>query len=119
MSLLPEPWWLVVPLTAALLFDAFASIRPPAFIRECLDGVHFPREWWWTLIVVKTLAVAGLVAGIWIPGIGLAANAGVVAYFVCASVAHIRARYLVQSFWLNCLGMLVLSVATLALAFLV
>ena len=61
MSLVPDPWWLPAVLAAALLFDAVASIRPPAFIRDCLDGVGFPRDWWWALIVIKTLAVVGLI----------------------------------------------------------
>ena len=53
MSLVPDPWWLPAVLAAALLFDAVASIRPPAFIRDCLDGVGFPRDWWWALIVIS------------------------------------------------------------------
>ncbi len=119
MSLLPDPWWLPAILAAALLFDAVASVRPPAFISDCLDGVGFPRDWWWTLIVIKTLAVVGLVAGLWIPGVALAASAGVVAYFVCAATAHVRARFVGQSFWVNCLGMLGLSLATLVFSFLI
>lgn len=50
------------------------------------------------------------------PGVALAAHVGVVAYFVCAASAHIRARFLGSSFWINCLGMLALSVACAALA---
>lgn len=94
-------------------------MRPPAFISDCLDGVGFPCDWWWTLIVIKTLAVVGLVAGLWIPGVALAASAGVVAYFVCAATAHVRARFVGQSFWVNCLGMLGLSLATLVFSFLI
>lgn len=93
------------------------SLRPPEFIRDCLTGVEFPRDWWWTLIVIKILAVMGLVAGIWIPGITLAANTGVIVYCICAAAAHIRARFLGQAFWINCLGMLSLSVAVLALSY--
>lgn len=59
MILIPDPWWLPAILAAALLFDAVASIRPPKFIRDCLDGVGFPRDWWWALIVIKMLATAG------------------------------------------------------------
>jgi hypothetical protein len=98
-----------------LLGDAALSLRPPAFIRDCLDGVGFPREWWWTLIVIKVLAAAGLVAGLWVPGLALAATTGVIAYFLCAAVAHLRARFLGQAFWLNCLGMLVLAIVVLVL----
>ncbi|HMS37170.1 MAG TPA: DoxX family protein [Arachnia sp.] len=117
MSLVPDPWWLPAVLAAALLFDAVASIRPPAFIRDCLDGVGFPRDWWWALIVIKTLAVVGLIVGIRVPGVGLAANVGVVAYFLCAATAHIRAGFVGRSFWVNCLGMLGLALATLVFSF--
>ena len=117
MNLIPDPWWLPALLAAALVFDAVASLKPPTFIRDCLDGVRFPREWWWTLIVIKALAVAGLIVGTWVPGIGLAANVGVVVYFVCAAASHIKARFTGQAFWLNCLGMLALSLISLLFSF--
>jgi len=112
-ALPPEAWWAPALLAAVLLIDALLSLRPPAFIRNCLDGVGFPREWWWILIVIKITAVGGLVAGIWIPGVAISASLGVVAYFLCAATAHIRARFLGPAFWLNCLGMLVLSILCL------
>lgn len=118
MILIPDPWWLPAILAAALLFDVVASIRPPRFIRDCLDGVGFPRDWWWALIVIKTLAAVGLIVGIWVPGIAFAANVGVVVYFIAAVAARIRARFTGQSFWVNCLGMLALSVAVLIFSFL-
>lgn len=117
MVLIPELWWPPALLALAVLSDAAMSLRPPAFIRDCLDGVGFPRDWWWTLIVIKTLAAMGLIAGLWIPGVGFAANVGVIGYFVCAGVAHIRAGFLGRAFWLNCLGMLSLSVAVFVLSF--
>ncbi|MFV0435104.1 MAG: DoxX family protein [Leucobacter sp.] len=113
MNLIPDPWWPSAILAAVLLFDAVASIRPPRFIRDCLDGVRFPRDWWWTLIVIKLLAAVGLTVGIWVPGVAVAANVGVVVYFGSAAAAHIRARFLGLTFWLNCLGMLGLSAAVL------
>lgn len=48
-------------------------------------------------------------------GVGVAAMVGVLAYFCCAAVAHLRAGFTGQSFWLNCLGMLALTVAMLVL----
>jgi hypothetical protein len=119
MTLVPDPWWLAVILAAGLFGDAAMSIRPPKFIRHCLNGAHFPQDWWWTLLVIKLLAIAGLLVGIGIPGVGLAANVGVVVYFLCASYAHIRARFLKQEFWINCLGMLLLSIVVLIFSFLV
>lgn len=114
----PDPVWLPLVLAAVLFADALFSLRPPRFIRDCLDGVRFPREWWWVLVVVKLLAAGGLVVGTWVPGIGVAASVGVVAYFLCAVVAHLRARFLGSAYWLNCLGMLGLSIVVLVVAYL-
>lgn len=116
MILLPEFWWAPALLALVLFADAAISVRPPKFVRDCLDGVRFPREWWWILIVIKLVAVAGLIAGIWIPGVAFAANVGVIAYFCCAAASHIRARFLGSTFWVNCLGMLVLSIAVLVVS---
>lgn len=118
MILLPTWWVPPALLAAALLSDVALSIRPVRFIRDCLHSVHFPAQWWWTLLVIKTLAAAGLIAGIWIPGLAFAANLGVIAYFACAATAHIRAKATGSAFWVNCLGMLALSCATLVLSFL-
>ncbi|GAA4401432.1 hypothetical protein GCM10023147_40980 [Tsukamurella soli] len=113
----PHLPWLTAILAAVLLVDALMSLRPPGFIADCLDGVGFPREWRWILIVIKLFAVAGLVAGLHYPGIGVAADVGVVGYFVCAAAAHVRARFLRSSFWINCLGMLAFSVIVLAVSY--
>lgn len=118
MILLPDPWWLTALLAVVILSDAALSVRPPAFIRDCLTGVGFPREWWWTLLVIKLLAAAGLIVGLWVPGIAFAANVGVVCYFVAAAYAHIRARFTGSEFWLNCLGMLALSTVVLLVSYL-
>ncbi|MDO5701148.1 MAG: DoxX family protein [Bowdeniella nasicola] len=113
MTTPPSLWWPPALLAAVLLADALLSQRPPAFISSCLHSVGFPREWWWVLIWAKLLATAGLIVGLWVPGIALASATGVVAYFVAASYAHVRARALGPAFWVNCLGMLALSVAVL------
>ena len=113
----PHIWWPTVALAAILLVDALISIRPPAFIQKCLDGVAYPRDWWWTLVVIKLLAAAGLLAGLHSPGVGATATVGVVAYFVCASYAHIRAHFVKQEFWINCLGMLALSLVVLVVSY--
>ena len=118
MILTPTFWMLPAFLAAVLLGDVALSIKPVRFIRDCLNSVRFPENWWWSLLVIKVLAAGGLIAGIWVPGLAFAANAGVIAYFLCAAVGHIRARATGTAFWINCLGMLVLSGLTLALSFL-
>lgn len=115
----PQIWWPSALLAVSLFSDAVLSIRPPGFIRKCLDGVHFPQDWWWTLVVIKLLATAGLVAGLKYPGVGVATNIAVIAYFSCAVYAHYRAQFLKQEFWLNCLGMLGLSTAVPIISYVV
>ena len=119
MRLIPDPKWLDIVLAAFLLLDVVMSISPPKFIRDCLNGVNFPEEWWWTLLVIKSAAVAGLVVGLKVRGVGPTANAGVIIYFLAASYAHIRARFLGQEFWMNCLGMLGTAIVVFVFAYLV
>lgn len=40
---------------------------------------------------------------------------GVIAYFCAAAATHIRAHFLGSEFWINCLGMLALSIGVLIL----
>ena len=60
MTGIPHYWWPTAILAAALFGDALMSIRPPQFIRGCLEGVRLPEDWWWVLIVVKLLALVAL-----------------------------------------------------------
>ncbi|MFT4127556.1 MAG: DoxX family protein [Gordonia sp. (in: high G+C Gram-positive bacteria)] len=113
----PSVPWLSVVLAVILLADAVMSVRAPAFIRGCLEGVGFPREWWWCLIVIKALAGVGLLLGLSYPGVGATVTAGVVAYFGCAAFAHWRARFLGSAFWINCLGLLGFSVLVLIVSY--
>lgn len=119
MTLIADPWWPVAVMAAIVLVDGGLTFAPPKAIANCLDGVGLPRDWWWVLAVVKFLAAAGLIAGFWIPGVGLAATAGLIAYFLTAAAAHIRAGYIGRDFWLNCLGLLTLNVLILIFCFLI
>ena len=118
MFALPDPAWPVIVLAVILGGDALASIRPPQFIRDCYAGVGFPLEWGWALVYIKLLATGGLLVGLWHEGVGVAATAGVVAYFVAAAAAHLRARFLGSTFYVNCLGMLAISLTVLGWSFL-
>ncbi|HCG3140804.1 TPA: hypothetical protein NJT62_002293 [Corynebacterium striatum] len=103
-------------LAAVLAGDALISIKPPRFFRRCLNGVNFPENWWWTLIAIKSLAATGLIASTFKKNASITTvvSGGVLAYFACAITAHIRAKFLKQEFWINCLGMTALSATILA-----
>lgn len=115
--MLPDPRWPVVLLAIVQAADALLVLLRPPFIVACLDGVRLPRRWWPLLVWLKAAAAAGLIAGLWVPWLGLTTSVAVVAYFVVAATMHVRSRYLGRDFWLNCLGMLAMSVAVVLVSF--
>jgi len=108
-----DPWWPLAALAAIQLVDGILSFRPVPFVADCLQGVRFPRRLWWMLPPMKFAAAAGLLAGIWVEPLAVLTTAAVVAYFLVALVMHIRAHDFRRYLYVNCLGMLVVSVATL------
>ena len=118
MPMLPDPVWPVVVLAAISLGDAVISWRPVAFVAQCWEDVHLPRRWWRLMAWLKIAAGAGLIAGIWIPYLGLLTSVCLVAYFVAAIAFHLRARDFGRNLFVNATGMLVICVAVLVWSFL-
>lgn len=118
-ELIPHAQWLCILLGVAIILDAGISIQPITTVRRCLEGVGFPLEWRWGLVVVKLLAGIGLIVGLWVPGVGITTTVGVVVYFLCATAAHLKARFYGQALWGACLPFLVLTLATLLFSFLI
>lgn len=118
LQLIPDPAWPTILMAVVIFADAVMSVKPLDFIRECYRGVGWPLEWGWALVVIKVAATAGLIVGLWVPGVALTTHVALVCYFLAAAAAHLRARNTGMTFWVNCLGMLVLTIATgLAAAF--
>lgn len=117
--MLPDPVWPVVVLAAIQLVDAALCLKPAAFIAQCLRNVHFPRRHWRWLSPLKLAAAMGLLAGLWIPYLGLVTAIALVLYFVVAVTMHVRARDLGRDLFLNAVGMLLICVAVLVFSFLV
>lgn len=117
MTMLPDPVWPVLVLAVICLVDAVICVRPMPFIARCLTDVDLPRRYWPVLPVVKGAAAVGLVAGLWIPGLGLVTTVCLVLYFVVAISAHLRARDIGRNL-LNATGMLLICLATLVFCFL-
>ena len=116
--MLPDPVWPVVLLAVIQLADGVMCLKPVPFIARCLTNVRFPPRYWTWLSPLKLGAALGLVAGIWIPYLGLVTAVALVLYFVVAIVLHLRARDLGRDLFLNATGMLLLCLATLVFAYL-
>ncbi|MEE6280781.1 DoxX family protein [Georgenia sp. MJ170] len=117
MALLPDPIWPVVVLAVICVVDGVLCLKPVQFIADCFDDVGLPHRYWRWMPPIKFAAAAGLIAGIWIPGIGLAASACLVLYFVLAISAHVRARDFGRNLFLNATLMFLICLATLMFCF--
>lgn len=119
MTAFPDPRWPVVMLAAIQLIDAILCIKPAAFIAECFEGVHWPRRFWWMMTPIKLAATMGLIAGLWVPYLAAVTCGALVAYFVCAIAAHVRARDFGRNLYLNATGMLAICMAVGIVCFVV
>ncbi|MGH3457412.1 DoxX family protein [Aeromicrobium sp.] len=112
-----DPTWPLFVLAAIQLGDAALCVKPVGFVRDCFDDVGFPRAYWWVFTPIKVVAAIGLVIGMWVPEIGLAACLGLVVYFVLAIGAHVRARDFGRNLFVNAIGMLLLSAGATYVSF--
>ena len=65
----------------------FAPILPP------MERAGVPLSWLtFPIGTLKTLGALGLVVGLWLPPIGLAAAAGLTIFFICAVYTHVLAN---------------------------
>lgn len=72
---------------------AVADFRKADFVLANSAAVDVPRSWLPALGALKAAGAAGLLLGLLgVPVIGVAAATGLVAFFVGAIVAHVRAR---------------------------
>ncbi|GGP77033.1 DoxX family protein [Streptomyces melanogenes] len=84
---------IVAVLTAAWVgFSGFSLLRRADFVTQPLVEYGVPRSWWTLLGLAKAAGAAGLLVGLAVPGIGIAAGIGLVLYFLGAVVAVLRAR---------------------------
>ncbi|UXA06643.1 DoxX family protein [Mycobacterium sp. SMC-2] len=87
----------------------FAPIIPP------MQRAGVPLSWLrFPIGTLKTLGALGLIAGLWVPGIGIAAAAGLTIFFICAMYTHVLANDISGQFAFAGF-LLALNAATLAL----
>jgi DoxX-like family len=85
---------IVTALTAAITLQAaIVDLRGSEWIVSNMDKYGVPRSWLPSLGALKAAGALGLLAGIWIPLIGIAAAVGLVLYFIGAVVTVMHAHW--------------------------
>ncbi|MEW2356026.1 DoxX family protein [Spirillospora sp. NPDC029432] len=86
--------YVIVTLLAAAMagFSAGSVFFHVKWVVEPLAQYGVPRSWWPWLGTAKAAGAAGLVAGLFVPAIGVAAAIGLVLYFTGAVITVLRAR---------------------------
>src|SRR3954447_8990212 len=85
---------LIVTLAAAAFvgFSAVSVFTHAKWVVEPITEYGVPRAWWAWLGTGQAAGAAGLVVGLFVPPIGVAAAIGLVLYFTGAVVTVARAR---------------------------
>ncbi|XVV02633.1 DoxX family protein [Actinosynnema sp. CA-248983] len=73
-------------------FSAVSVFTGAKWVVEPLAAYGVPRAWWTWLGVAKALGAIGLVAGLFVPAVGVAAAIGLVLYFTGAVITVLRAK---------------------------
>lgn len=97
---------------AANLFAAGSDFVRDQRVAANMARTGVPESWMIPLGLLKAGGALGLLVGIWVPPIGVAASVGLVLFFVGAIVVHLRSRFHAFAFPA---GFLVLAVAALVL----
>lgn len=84
---------LMILAAAANAYAAVSDFTRPAWILENMNKLGIPESWLPTLGILKALGALGLLAGIAIPFIGIAAAAGLILFFLGAMVTVVHARW--------------------------
>ncbi|MFX0573649.1 DoxX family protein [Nocardia nepalensis] len=84
----------VVTIVAAVwvAFSAVSMYQKAKWVVEPLAEYGVPQSWWPWLATAKAAGSVGLLVGLVVPVIGIAAAAGLVLYFLGAVVTVVRAR---------------------------
>jgi hypothetical protein len=107
----------VAGLTAAAnAFAATVDFTRPEWLLRNMAKARVPRSWLFALGSLKAAGALGVLVGIGVPLLGVAASLGLVLFFIGALITHIRARYwdvaAPVTFLLLAVGSLVLRVAS-------
>src|SRR5438552_3762302 len=87
--------YVVVTVVAAVMVGYSAAVLGlrARWITKLLADYGVPESWVPWLAAAKAAGAAGLLAGLLVPAVGVAAEIGLVGYFAGAVVTNVRARY--------------------------
>ncbi len=96
--------WTLVVTVAAIVINGFSGVAALAHFAPIMPGMAkagVPVSWLrFPIGTLKVLGALGLLAGLWLPPLGVAAAAGLVIYFICAMYTHVLAKDLGFQFFL-------------------
>jgi hypothetical protein len=86
--------YVIVTVFAALwvAFSAYSVLTRAKWVVEPLAAYGVPRSWWPWLGAAKAAGAAGLLAGLAVPALGIAAAVCLTLYFTGAVITIVRAR---------------------------
>ncbi|MFI5764416.1 DoxX family protein [Streptomyces sp. NPDC051563] len=79
-------------LALTLAASATFTLQHNPSITESMTKVGVPDSWLPRLATLKAAGAIGLIAGLWLAPLGIAAAIGVTLYFLGAIVFHLRAK---------------------------
>ena len=87
--------YLIVTVSAAAanIYAGICDFTRPDWLLANMKKLEVGERWLPTLGILKLLGGLGLLAGIMVPQIGVAAAAGLILYFVGAMITVLRARW--------------------------
>ncbi|MFI5557752.1 DoxX family protein [Amycolatopsis japonica] len=87
--------YVIVTVVGAFMaaFSATSIFFRAKWVVQPLADYGVPRAWWTPLGVAKAAGALGLIAGLWVPALGVAAGIGLVLYFTGAVITVLRAHW--------------------------
>ena len=105
----------------AIIIDGLSGIAALAHFAPIMPGMAaagVPVSWLrFPIGTLKLLGAIGLLCGLWVPAIGVAAGCGLVIFFICALYTHVLAGDISAQFGFG-VFLLALNAAALTLGFL-
>jgi uncharacterized protein involved in cysteine biosynthesis len=113
--------YIAISVVAALAFGyaAVLNFTHHTSVAESAERLGVPASWQLPLGLLLAAGSGGLIAGIILPAIGIAAASGLVLYFVCAAGAHIKAHDTYLPSWINWFAFFSLAIAAFVVRLLV